>query len=272
MSDITPDIAEIYGIEVVPINISFGGSYFSVSDVPLIRMFEWIEENKKQPSFKGVGSETYSKVFSKYLTQGYEVVCITGGSTIMSSYDCACFAASGNYGDRVHIIDSHQLCASVGFMAIKAASMAKEGMSANAIEINFERKMDKYKQYGIADRVDFLQYAGFCPKVVSIGSGLLNAKFEFEVQPDMKFNVQILGSSMNKAVASYCNKVFKNIKDINPERVFLIHTLSEEGYFSEVYKCIENLDYFQDVAVCRASHYTSSLVGRNGISVAYQMK
>ncbi len=272
MSDISPDVAEVYGIEVIPINISFGGAYFPVSEVPLMKTIEWIEENKKHPEFKGVGSETYARVFKEYIAKSIDVLCITGGSSIISSYDCASFAAAGLQSDHIHVIDTHQLCASVGFMAIRAAAMANAGMSANAIEINFERNIKKCKQFGIADKVDFLQYAGICPKIVSIGSGLLNAKFEFEVQPDMSFNVQILGSSMKKAVPSYCSKVFKNIDNIESDRIFMMHTLSDEDYFTEVYRCVEELDYFEDIVVCEAGHFTSSLVGRNGISVAYQMK
>ena len=272
MSDITPDIAEVYGIEVVPINVSFGGAYFPVSDIPVIHMIEWIEKNKRHPEFKGVSSEAYAKVFKEYAVKGFDILCITGGSSIISSYDCACFAATGLSNEHIHVIDTHQLCASVGFMAIRAAAMASEGMSANAIEINFERNMNKCRQLGIADKVDFLQYAGICPKIVSIGSGLLNTKFEFEVRPDMNFNVQILGNSMKKAIPSYCSKVFKNKEDIDPKRVFMMHTLSDEDYFTEVYRCVEELDYFEDIVVCDAGHFTSSLVGRNGISVAYQLK
>ena len=52
----------------------------------------------------------------------------------------------------------------------------------------------------------------------------------------------------------------------------MIHTVSDEDYFAELYRRVLGLDYFDDIVVCNASPYTTSLYGDSGISIAYQMK
>jgi DegV family protein with EDD domain len=268
LSDISPEIAKEYDIEVLPIRIALDSDYMSVNDVSVSETIDWILKNEKQPKFKGVNSEVYAQAFEESLNQGREIVC----SKLLSNYDCACHASTRFPDAKIEIIDSHQLCVSVGFMAIKAAQMSMEGDSAEVLAFKFKQRMHRCRQYGIADTVDFLQYAGICPKVVSIGSSLLNAKFEFEVQKDMHFVVKVLGTSMKKAIPSYCKNVFKDMDNIDPNTAFIMYTQTEEKYFSEVYKYVSDLNYFDDVILCRAGHYTNSLVGCNGISIAFQLK
>jgi len=201
-----------------------------------------------------------------------EIVCITAGSSILSNYDCAHYASTRFPNSNIHIIDSHQMCVSVGFMALEAAEMSRKGENAEMIAFRLKSRAEQFRQYGVADTIDFLQYAGICPKVVSVGSSLLNAKFEFEVQKDMHFAVKVLRTSMRKVIPAYCKNVFKNIESIDPGIIFIMYTLSDEDYYKEVYRYISNLNYFNDIVICGAGHYTNSLVGRNGISIAYQIK
>ncbi|MBN2879273.1 MAG: DegV family protein [Clostridia bacterium] len=272
VSDISPDIAELYGIDVLPIEISVGSHFESAYDVPVSESVKWIEYHRKRIEYKGVGDDVYTRVFEKYVSQGMGIICITGGSAGISNYACASHAATNFPGAIIYIIDSHQLSSGVAIIALEAAIMAQEGASANAIAIRLERTMQKFRHVGVADNVQFLQYAGLCPKVVAVGSGLLNAKFEFIIIEENKFDVQIIGNSMDKAVKTFCKKVFKDLKIMDPKILFLMYTISDEEYFSYVYKYIQDLEYFEQVAACEAGHYTTSIVGRNGIGAAFMFK
>ena len=77
---------------------------------------------------------------------------------------------------------------------------------------------------------------------------------------------------MNKALTSYFNNIFKDINLIDPKRIFMVHTFSEEDYFAELYRRVLGLNYFEEIIVCSASIHTTSLYGASGISVAYELK
>ena len=272
ISDISKETAEAYGIHVMPISISLDDDFIQEDKIPVTKVIEWVEKNKKRPLFKGVSTEAYEEVFGEYIEQGYEIICVTAGSKSISNYDSACHASTMYPNANIQVIDSHQLSAGQGLMALKAAAMAKNDESANGIAIRFERNIDKIKQYGLAESIDFMQYAGLCPKIMAVGSSLLNAKYQIEILKDRKFDVQLLGSSMNKAVPTYCNNLFKNLRNIDPRRIFIMHTKSEEDYFAEIYRQVLALEYFEDIIVCNAKSYSTCLVGRSGISVSYQLK
>jgi len=271
ISDISQDVADMYDIEVLPIDFLIGETYVSAKNLDVNEMVSWIKDNKSTPAIKGVSTEAYTKAFEKHINKGMEIICFTAGSTIVSNYDCACHASTRFPNANIHIIDTHQLSTSIGIMAIKAAEMAKNNESANAIAIRFERSMDKFKQYGLADSVEFLQYSGYCPRIVSIGN-VLNYKYEFAVYENQSFDVKKVGNTMDKAMASYFRDIFRDIHSIDPKRIFMVHTYSDEDYFAELYRRVLGLDYFEEIIVCNASHHTTSLYGGSGISVAYQLK
>jgi len=272
ISDISAEVAEMHGIEVLPVEYLIGGNYISEFDLTLDGLVNWIRENKRTPELRGISVETYRAVFEKYVSQGMEVVCFTTGNLTVSNYSCALHASTLVPAGNIHVIDTHQISTSIGIMAIKAADMAKSGESANSIAIRFERSMSKFRQYGLADSVEFLEYSGYCPKIVAFGSNLLNAKFEFAVFDDHKFDVKFIGNSMSKALPAYFKDVFKNLTAVDPKKVFMVHTFSDEDYFAELYKKVLALNYFEEIIVCGASLHSTSLYGSSGISVAYQLK
>ncbi|MEX1376706.1 MAG: DegV family protein [Eubacteriales bacterium] len=272
ISDLSTEVSEKYGIEVLPIEFLIDGTFISAYELDVDVMMNKIREKKKTPEIKGVSTDTYTEVFRRYVNEGMEIVCITAGDMTVSNYASACHASTSFPDASIHIIDSHQISTTIGMMALRAAEMAQGGDSAATIARSIERNMDKFKQFGLADTVDFLQFSGHCPKIVAMGSNLLHAKFEFAVYNDQKFDVKMVGNSMSKALPSFFNDVFKDLRSIKSKKIFMVHTPTKEEYFSEFYKKVTALNYFDDIIVSKASLHSTSLYGNNGISVAYELK
>lgn len=272
ISDISSDVAEKYGIEVMPIEIVIEGKHMPTTDISIEEMVEWIEESKKIPEFRGVSGEQYEKIFGKYVNQGGDIVCITAGSMAISNYDSACYASTKFSDANVHVINTNRFSGNVGLLAVMAAKMAKRGMKADEIATKCEKNIDKNRQTALMDSLDFLKYAGSVPKILAAGTNLFNAKFAFAMNKDDDRDVDIVGYSMEKALKNFCKKVFKDLSNIKSGIIFLTHTISEENYISQVRKCVRELDYFEDVVVCKSSHFNTSFVGRNCLTVTYQIK
>lgn len=274
MSDITQGIAATYDIDVLPIGVSLGGSFVMSDQLEVEETFNWITENKKSPEFKGISTNTFVEVFEKYIKQGMEIIFISSGSKSISNYDTACHATTRFPDANIHVIDSHQVSGVTAMMTLHAAAMAQEDESANAIAIRLERSMDKFKHSGLSSTVEFLKYAGLCPRLVAVGVNLINAKFEFTMKPDRKFDVQMLGTTQKRALSNFLSNTFKDYKGIDSKRIFILRTLSkdDENGFTDLYRAVEELNYFEEIIVCEAGHYTTSLVGENGLSIAYKLK
>lgn len=274
MSDVTQGIAATYDIDVLPIGVSLGGPFVMSDQLEVEETFNWITENKKSPEFKGISTNTFVEVFEKYIKQGMEIIFISSGSKTISNYDTACHATTRFPDANIHVIDSHQVSGATAMMTLQAAAMAQEDESANAIAIRLERSMDKFKHSGLSSTVDFLKYAGLCPRLVAVGVNLINARFEFTMKPDRKFDVQMLGTTQKRALSNFLSNTFKDYKGIDPKRIAIMRTLSkgDENSFTDLFRAVEELDYFEEIIVCEAGHYTTSLVGENGLSIAYKLK
>ena len=272
ISDISDDVAKKYSIEVMPIELIIKGKHMSTYDISIKDMVNLIEELKKTPEFRGVSGEQYTEVFKKYVNRGDDIVCITAGSMAISNYDCACYASTNFPDANIHVIDTNRFSGYVGLLSVKAAIMAKEGMSAKEIASVCQRSIDKLRQTALMSSFNFLKYAGAVPKIVAVGTSLVNAKFLFAMGKNDERDVEIIGYSMKKAVKNFCDKVFKDLYSIKPEIVFLTHTISDEDYISQVYDCVCNLDYFKDVIVCESSHFNTSIVGPSCMTVTYLLK
>jgi len=272
ISDINKSVAEKYDIDVMPIEIMIKGKYIPTTDISVEEMVKLIQSTKKIPDFKGVSIEKYEEAFKKYAAQGDDIVCVTAGSIAISNYDCACYAATKFPDAKIHIINTNRFSGNVGLLSVKAAKMAQEGLPANEIADRCIRSLDKLRQTALMDSLDFLKYAGSVPKILAAGTSALNAKFAFAMSKDDERDAEIVGYSMKKAVKNFCTKVFKDLNKIQPDIVFLTHTLSEENYIQEVEECVSNLKFFADVIVCESSHFNTSFVGPNCMTVTYLTK
>lgn len=256
ISDISADVAEEYSIEIMPIQITMDGVTRKASDIPIKELVEWIEENKKLPDFKGVGTEEYAEAFQKYTEAGYEIVCLTAGSKAISNFDCALYASTRFPNSNIQVIDTNRYSGNVGLLAVIAAKMVAKGSSANEITIVIERNIDKNRQTALVTTNGFIKYSDADGKIIAESTNMVSTR----------------PSGMDKAVNNFCNKVFKNIESVKPEVLFLTYTESDQDYISEVYQRATELEYFDDIVLCKCSHFNTSFVGPNSMAVAYQMK
>ena len=171
------DTAETFDIEVIPVGVSLGSGVFAANKLKVIDTIDWIEKNKKAPEFKGIDTNTFIKIFQKYINEDMEIIYLSTGSSTISNYDSACHASTHFPNATINIIDSRHSSGTLAMMVLTAAKMAQNNESANAIAIHIERSAEKYKHYGLTNTVEFLNYAGMCPKILSVGVNLLNAKF-----------------------------------------------------------------------------------------------
>lgn len=274
MSDITKNVAEAFSIEVIPVGVSLDNKVFMADELDVSNTVEWMEKNKKAPGFKGIDTETFIGIFEKFINQGMEIIYLSSGSSTISNYDSACHASTHFPNANIYVMDTHHSSGTLAMMVLTAAKMAQNNESANAIAIHLERTLEKYKHFGLTNTIDFLKYSGLCPKIIAVGVNLLNAKFEISLKKDNTFDAQLVGTSMEKALSNYFSNIFKNIQAIDPKIVFIMHTINDQNkdYFSELYKMIHDLQYFEEIVVCDGGHHTTSLVGKGGFSVAYKLK
>jgi len=130
-SNLPFELAEKYGILLVPITIQFGEESFADNiDIKNPEMFERIDKNSKLPTTAAPSPAAFAKAFTSAFDGGADsIICITVGSKISRTYESALIAVEDFPGKKITVIDSEFLTMGQGYMAMTAVDAIIAGAS-----------------------------------------------------------------------------------------------------------------------------------------------
>ncbi|MDP9018714.1 MAG: DegV family protein [Candidatus Eremiobacteraeota bacterium] len=138
--DLTDAVARPLGIEIVPMQISFGSEQF-LDGVNLSRekFYSKLASDKELPVSGPPTVQAWVDIFKKHLAAGRAIVCIAISATLSETYKNAAQAVAQIGDPRIELIDSRSLSGGVGLLAIVAAQMAQTGKTAAEIRKEIEK-------------------------------------------------------------------------------------------------------------------------------------
>ena len=173
--DLSKDLYEKYDMEIIPLNVSFGEETFK-DGVTITRdqLYKDIEKFKSLPATSAPGPQVFEEVFRKYLDQGYEVIYVGIGSTLSTSFQSANIAKNMIDSDKIHLVDSKNLSSASGLLAMKAAKLAKEGVSAEEICKILEKDVPNTVAQFSVETLNYLHKGGRCSGTAKVLGHLLH--------------------------------------------------------------------------------------------------
>ena len=178
------------------------------------------------------------------------------GSGFSSSYQNAVLAASEL--ENVYVVDSNNLTSGHGYLVIRAAEMAAQGMEAEAIVEELKILVGKLDVSFVLDQLEYLHKGGRCSSVATMGANLLKLKPCIELV-DGKLQVgKKYRGSFTKCVEQYLRDRFADREALDLSRVFLTFAGVDEetltlarGVISEYVG--EQTEVIESVAGCTIS-------------------
>ncbi|MHA1244441.1 MAG: DegV family protein [Candidatus Heimdallarchaeota archaeon] len=179
VSDISPELAKKYNIEVLALNIFFGEDHFkhgvtiSASEVYGMMesgIYDW--PRTSQPSAKEF-MEVYQKVFD----EGYDAIISIHVTQKMSGTTNSAMLAKNQFKDKdITIIDSNTATLPLGLLAIEAAKLVKTKKSKKEILKKIKDLTSKSHIWGVIDTLENLHKGGRIGRAKKILGTLLNKK------------------------------------------------------------------------------------------------
>ena len=169
--DLTKELYEKYGIEVIPLGITLGEAlYLDSVDVTTQKVFDYVAEKGELPKTSAISVADYETVFKKYVSDGYSVVHINISSEFSACYQHARLAAEevGN----VYPIDSRNLSTGSGHLVLAAAEMAASGMTASDIADKLNEIQNKLDVSFVLQTLDYLKKGGRCSGILALGAAI----------------------------------------------------------------------------------------------------
>ena len=182
-SDITPEVAEKYGIEIVPMHVSMGDKVRADGTFPVYEICEYYDTTGKLPKTSGSSPEDFNKVFDsiheKYPEKHILYLAYSASTTV--SYASANIAAEGR--DYITMLDTKHV--SVGQYAVvtTVAEMLEKNQDITVDEAlaYAEKVCKKTRMCFVPNDLEYLKAGGRVSNVVFISGRLLKIHPRIEI-------------------------------------------------------------------------------------------
>jgi DegV family protein with EDD domain len=268
--DLDDILRERYEVNLSPLHINLGTEQYKDGiDITPDNIYDTYKEYRILPKTAAPNPQEYINYFKKWTDEGYEVIHLSLGSGLSSSYQNCCIAAQelGN----IYPIDSCNLSTGMGLLVIEAAQRIAKGMEAAKIYEEVNELKSKVHASFIIDNLTYLYEGGRCSALAAMGANLLNIKPCIEVDNScgkMKVGKKYRGT-LKKVLKNYTIDKLNNNNYINPDRIFLTHSGTTSENIDLVKRTIEENFDFKEILVTRAGCTISSHCGPNTVGILF---
>ena len=268
--DISGELLESTGALLIPLHIILNDkSYDDGVDIKPDDIYENFSKTGTLPKTSAINTQEYIDIFTPYLEKGYEIVHISLGSSLSSSYQ-NCVEASKKI-EGLYPVNSCNLSSGSGHLVVEAASLAAQGYTAKEISDELKRLVPKCHSSFIIDKLDYLRAGGRCSTLAMLGANLLQLKPCIEVKNtdgSMTVGKKYRGK-LEKVLINYVHDQLDKYENISDSRIFITNAGIGDKYVDIVKAEIEKLSFFRKIYIERASCTISSHCGPGTIGILF---
>ncbi len=172
------DLAEKLQIVQVPITIHFENETYTTNlDIDDQKLFQIIDLTHKLPTTSAPPPNEFTRAYQNAFSAGADsIICITVSSKISATF-AAAESARELYPEKdITVVDSEQLCMGQGFMAIKAAELAAEGVDKATIIASIASVKNRLHMYAALPTLKYLAMGGRVKKLAASMADAINVK------------------------------------------------------------------------------------------------
>lgn len=175
-SDITPELAKQYEIELVPMHVSFDDTTLDDGSFPVQKIIDYYKETGKLPKTSGSTPEDFIKKLDELHAQYPEaqILYLAYSSVTTCSYQSCVIACEDR--DYVTMLDTQHVSIGQGMIVVAVAKYLQEHP-----DVTIEALLEVAKDYSrrarmcfTPDNLEFLRAGGRVSNVAFIGSRLLS--------------------------------------------------------------------------------------------------
>lgn len=269
-ADIPEEIAEKYGIEIMPMHVIIGSDEKNDGvDITASEIFDYVEKMGEIPKTSAVSPGEYIDFFGRFTAEGNAVVHLSFCSELSSTFRNARIA-SARLND-VYPLDTRSLAGGMALLALKGCEMRDIGMSAEEIYSHLSALVPKTKVSYILDDINYLKRSGRCSAAAAFGANLLSIK-PCAAMVDGKIDVVKKYRGKIQAVRlQYADEQLESHKNIDYSTALIYHSGVSNSEISVISEMLENKGFEQIITAftgCMISLHS----GRNAFGIHFLEK
>lgn len=171
-----PEAKEI-GVEIIPLNITFGyKTYKDGSELSAEEFYDKLLSSETLPKTSQPSPEDFVTIFEEAKTNNEEIIAILISSKLSGTIQSANIAKEIVGYEKIHIVDSGSTTIGQGILVEEAAKLRKKGLSVEEIIIKISMLKRKIRLFAAVDTLEYLQKGGRLSKTSAAIGGILNVK------------------------------------------------------------------------------------------------
>ncbi len=177
-ASLPPEVAEAYGIRLVPINIHFGEETYQTGvDIDDAELLSKVETLGALPTTSAPTPGQFAQAYQEAFEAGCDAaICLCVSSEVSATYNAALNACELLPDRRIEVVDSRTISMGQGFMALEAAKAAREGVGIDEIVARAEGVRERTSLYAALDTLRYLALSGRVGHLAAGMASLLQVK------------------------------------------------------------------------------------------------
>ena len=225
-SDITPELALQYNIQIVPMHVNFGEETLDDGSFPAQKIVDYYRETGKLPKTSGCTPEDFVKKFDEIHAKWPEaqILYLAYSAVTTCSYQSAVIAAEER--DYVTFLDTKQVSVGQGNVVVAMAEMLQKNPNMTIKEAVDAANdlIARAKMCFMPDNLEFLRAGGRVSNVAFLGSRILNLHPTIEILDGKLMATKKYRGKMVK-VAAQMVKEYAEKYDLDRKIIWFVYTI-----------------------------------------------
>lgn len=240
-SDITPELAARYGIEMVPMHVNFGEETWDDGAFPVQKILDFYEETGSLPKTSGSTPGDFERKLDQLHQQYPEahIVYLAYSAVTTCSYQSAVIASEDR--DYITMLDTKQVSIGQGAVVVTLAQMMEEHpeMTLEEVVAAAQELIDHAKMCFLPENLQFLHAGGRVSNAAYLGSRILGIHPVIEILDGKLTATKKYRGKMKKVAVQLINEYAKEY-NLKKKCLWLVYTI---GLDEEIRKCVEEAAY-----------------------------
>jgi DegV family protein with EDD domain len=181
ISCLNKELIDQYGIIIVPIRLHIQGKIYRDSvDMTPSEAYEFFLQDPERFNTSPASPGHYLEAYQEASKMANGIICITLSSHLSTGYEMASIAMENAKQEMpeltIKVMDSRNVTAAEGFVALAAARAAEEGKDLEEAIKAAEEVRDKVRFMAVLETIRYVYRTGRIPKVAASVGSMLNIK------------------------------------------------------------------------------------------------
>ena len=269
--DLPLEILRDYRIGITPLSVIINGEVFHDGiDVSPRDIFRAAEAGQSVRT-AAVNTYEYREFFTKQLKDCDQLVHVCLGSGFSSCYSDAMEASREM--PNVFVVDSRNLSTGSGLLVLEGLKMIREGAEdGKAIAEALQAKTGLVNSSFVLRTIDYLRRGGRCTGLEALGAKMLHIRPSIVVQDGKMRPGEKYRGRAEHYLKHYIDDLLENDSNIDFQRVFVVHSPSEEGMVRFAIDTVKSYGLFREVLEAMAGCTICTHCGPDTLGLMFMRK